>query len=48
VVEERRERGDLHAGISTCDYKYFTLEIGESVGMELHVQYKYVNQYIYR
>ena len=33
--------GDLHAGISTCDYEYFALEVGESVGMESHVQNEY-------
>ena len=40
----RRERGDLQAGIPTCDYEYFALEIGESVGMESHVQNENLGQ----
>ena len=40
----RGEGGDLHAGIPTCDYEYFALEIGESVGMEIHVQNEYLSQ----
>lgn len=32
------EREDLHAGIPSCDYEYLTLEIGETVGMESHVE----------
>jgi hypothetical protein len=31
---------NLHAGIATCDYKYFALDIGESVRMESHVENK--------
>ena len=42
--EGRGERGDLQAGISTCDYEYFALEIGESVGMESHVQNEKLSQ----
>lgn len=38
------EREDLHAGISTCDYEYFALENGESVGMESHVESEYLSR----
>ena len=38
------ESGDLQAGISTCDYKHFALEIGESVRMESHVQNEDLSQ----
>jgi hypothetical protein len=37
-LEEVRERGELHAGISTYNYEYLALEIGESVGIESHIQ----------
>lgn len=37
------ERKDLHAGIPTCDYEYFALENGESVGMESHVESEYLS-----
>jgi hypothetical protein len=37
----RVEARNLHAGISTCDYEYFTVEIGESVRMESHIQNEY-------
>jgi hypothetical protein len=40
----RGERGGLHAGIPTCDYKYFALEVRERVRMESHVQNKYLDQ----
>jgi hypothetical protein len=33
----RGERGDLHARIPTCDYEYFAIEVGQSVGMKSHV-----------
>jgi hypothetical protein len=39
-----RERRDLHAGIPTRNYEYFVPEIGESVGMESHVQNEYLSQ----
>jgi hypothetical protein len=35
--EERGEQG-LHARISSCDYEYLALEIGESVRVKSHVQ----------
>jgi hypothetical protein len=38
LCDEKRESVDLHAGIPTCDYEYFALEIGKSVRMESHVR----------
>ena len=37
-------RRDLHAGIPTCDYDYFALEVRESVGVESHDQNEYGSQ----
>lgn len=44
LLEGRGDRGDLHAGIPTCDYENFAIKIWESVGMETHVESEYLCQ----